>query len=138
MREIKVYLAGGFHSGWQDLVKARTSNLRFFDPREYKLDAAELYTAWDLNAIRESDWVFAYLEKSNPGGYALALEIGFAKALGKKILLIDERSIESEMEARRFAMLHICADACFDSLDAGIAFFREATQTMETLPQDPY
>jgi nucleoside 2-deoxyribosyltransferase len=120
------------------LVKARTSNLGFFDPREYKLDTAELYTAWDLNAIRESDWVFAYLEKSNRGGYALALEIGFAKALGKKVLLIDEKSVESEMVARRFAMLHICADACFDSLDAGIAFLREATQTMDSLPQDSY
>ncbi|RZU39144.1 hypothetical protein [Edaphobacter modestus] len=136
MREIKVYLAGGFHSGWQDLVKARTSNLSFFDPREHKIDAADLYTAWDLNAIRESDWVFAYLEKSNPGGYALALEIGFGKALEKRILLIDERSIDSDMEARRLAMLHICADACFHTLEAGIAFLREETRTMDSLPKD--
>jgi nucleoside 2-deoxyribosyltransferase len=134
MSEIRVYLAGGFHSGWQDTVKVGASFLRFFDPREHRLDAAEQYTAWDLNAIRESDWVFAYLEKSNPGGYALALEIGFGKALGKKILLIDEKSKESDMEARRLAMLHICADACFDSLDAGIAFLREETvKTHSTL-----
>jgi len=81
-----VYLAGGFHSGWQDKVKAQFSNLIFFDPREHKLEAPEQYTAWDLDAIRRSNWVFAYLEKSNPGGYALALELGFGKALGKNII----------------------------------------------------
>ena len=84
MGEIKVYLAGGFHSGWQDLVKARTSNLGFFDPREYKLDTAELYTAWDLNAIRESDWVFAYLEKSNPGGLRARPRNWVCESFGKE------------------------------------------------------
>lgn len=78
--------------------------------------------------VYRSNWVFAYLEKSNPGGYALALELGFGKALGKTIILIDERSPESETEAKRLAMLHVCADACFDSLDAGMAFLREKTQ----------
>jgi hypothetical protein len=35
-------------------------------------------------------------------------------------------------------MLHICADACFDSLDAGIAFLREATQKIDSLAQDSF
>lgn len=127
MCDSRVYLAGGFYSGWQDKVKAQFSNLIFFDPREHKLEPAEQYTAWDLDAIRQSNWVFAYLEKGNPGGYALALELGFGKALGKNIVLIDERSPESETEAKRLAMLHVCADACFDSLDAGMAFLRKKT-----------
>jgi hypothetical protein len=63
------------------------------------------YTAWDLNAISECDWLCAFLESSNPSGYALALEIGFAKACAKKILLVDEKSPTNEVLARHLAIL---------------------------------
>jgi hypothetical protein len=66
----------------------------------------------------------------NPGGYALALEIGFAKALSKKIILVDEKSRISSSAARSLAMLHNGADASLASLEEGIAFIRQKLQAM--------
>jgi nucleoside 2-deoxyribosyltransferase len=122
--ECAVYLAGGFHSGWQDIVKMKLTGFRFFDPREHRLEAPGEYTKWDLDAIQQSDWVFAYLETSNPGGYALALEVGFATALSKKILLVDEKSVTDATLARSLAMLHVCSDACLSSLEEGIEYMK--------------
>ena len=121
---MRVYLAGGFHSGWQDEVKAQVSGVEFLDPRNHKLQSSAEYTAWDLNAISEYDWLFAFLESSNPSGYALALEIGFAKACAKKILLVDEKSPTNEVLARHLAMLHACADVSLPTLNAAVAFLK--------------
>jgi nucleoside 2-deoxyribosyltransferase len=125
---MKVYLAGGFHSGWQDDVKLKLSDFCFFDPRAHHLVDTQQYTEWDLGAIRQSDWIFAYLEKQNPGGYALALELGFARALSKKILLVDEKSAEDRSAERRLAMLHVCADVSVASLEEAVIFFRQLSQ----------
>src|ERR1043166_3041129 len=72
-----VYLAGGFQTGWQDKLKEAASQFRYFDPRSHQLRDKGEYAMWDLEAIRRSDWIFAYLEAGNPGGYALAAEIGY-------------------------------------------------------------
>jgi hypothetical protein len=125
---MKVYLAGGFHSGWQDDVMLKLSDFRFFDPRAHHLDNAQQYTEWDLGAIRQSDWIFAYLEKQNPGGYALALELGFARALSKKIVLVDEKSADDRLAERHLAMLHACADVSVASVDEAVIFLRQLSQ----------
>jgi len=87
-----VYLAGGLRSNWQDFVIRACPALKFFDPREHGLSDATSYTSWDLEAIRRCRWLFAYLERDNPGGYALALELGYARALGKEVIFVDEKS----------------------------------------------
>jgi hypothetical protein len=121
----KVYLAGGFHSGWQDSVIAVVPSFAYFDPRFHELKDENQYVLWDLEAIRRSDWVFAYLEATNPAGYALALEIGFAKALGKPVVLVDEKSSSDEQTKRYLAMVRASADVVFESLEEGIAFIRK-------------
>jgi len=123
-RPLKIYLAGGFHSGWQDIVNGALPTLQFFDPREHKLQATDQYTLWDLDAVRRSDFVLAYLEHENPGGYALSLEVGFAKALGKRIVLVDEKSSDPKL-AKHLAMIRECADVKAESLDEAIAFLRQ-------------
>lgn len=114
---VKIYLAGGLRSNWQDRVRESVHRVEFIDPREHQLTDPRLYTFWDLHAIERSEWVFAYLEKDNPGGYALALEIGYAKGLGKRVLLVDEKP-----EERYFAMVRECADIVFPSLDEGMKY----------------
>lgn len=84
-----VYLAGGFRSGWQAKVKSKLPSYIFLDPSQHNIEDPAEYTRWDLNAIRQSDIVIGYMESTNPGGYSLALEIGFARALGKTVLLVD-------------------------------------------------
>ena len=77
------------------------------------------YTEWDLQAIRHSDIILAYMELHNPGGYSLALEIGYAKALGKKIVFIEEHP---ENERRKyFDMIREVVDYTFDDLESALA-----------------
>jgi nucleoside 2-deoxyribosyltransferase len=118
----RLYLAGGFHSGWQDRVKSSVSNFNFIDPRVHNLNNETLYTLWDLEAIRQCDWIFAYLEKTNPGCYALSLEIGFAKALGKQILLVDEKSSEDDASKRYLKMVRASSDVIFYSFEEALEF----------------
>ncbi len=121
-QRLKVYLAGGFQSGWQDKVMPAVPSLDYFDPRSHGLQAKAEYTAWDLEAIRRSDCVFACLEPTNPGGYALALEVGFGKALGKFVILVDEKSATDGQTARYLEMLTETADVAFKTLQEGIDF----------------
>jgi nucleoside 2-deoxyribosyltransferase len=118
----RLYLAGGFHSGWQDKIKSSVSNFNFIDPRIHNLNNETLYTLWDLEAIRQCDWIFAYLEKTNPGCYALSLEIGFAKALGKRVLLVDEKSSSDEYSMRYLKMVRASSDVTFDSFEEALKF----------------
>ena len=84
-----VYLSGGHRSGWQQKIITDIQGFCFKDPSSHGLTDPKLYTAWDLEAIRESDIIFAYFESSNPSGYGLNFEIGYAAALGKQIIFID-------------------------------------------------
>lgn len=115
-----VYLAGGFHSGWQQKVIVAIPAVQFKDPRTHGLKDKAAYTLWDLEAIRDCDLLFAYLEASNPGGYALALEVGFAKALGKRIIFVNEKHTADSSEGRALHMVEATADITFKSFDEGL------------------
>jgi nucleoside 2-deoxyribosyltransferase len=88
-----VYLAGGFKSGWQDKVINHLSfkDIQFFDPRTNESDVKSFYPR-DIAALKTCDVVFAYLETSNPGGMNMAFELGYAAALGKRIIFVNERT----------------------------------------------
>lgn len=79
------------HSGWQDYVIGHVGKKAlYFDPRSHQLRQARDYVQRDLAFIQTADIVFAYLEKSNPSGFGLAVELGFARALGKRIIFVNE------------------------------------------------
>jgi hypothetical protein len=126
----KVYLAGGLHSGWQDRVSEVIPRFAVLNPRNHGLTDGAQYTLWDLEAIRRSDLVFAYLEATNPAGYSLALEVGYAKALAKPVVLVDEKSRSSEDTTRHMAMVHALADVTFQTLDDGLNYLRELEKTV--------
>lgn len=111
----KIYLAGGFRSNWQALAKARLDgSFELLDPRAHNIQDPAEYTRWDLEAVRQSDIVLANMEASNPGGYSLALEVGFAKALGKRIFMVDQ--IEDPLIHRYFEMVRQCSERVFPTL----------------------
>jgi nucleoside 2-deoxyribosyltransferase len=118
-----IYLAGGFKSGWQAKVMRQLPSYAFLDPSQHKIQDAAEYTRWDLDAIRASDIVLAYMESTNPGGYSLALEIGFAHALGKAVLLVDE--IKDPSVSRYFEMVRQCSGQVFTTLAHAIDHLRE-------------
>ena len=113
---MKIYLSGGFKTGWQEDVTAEILRLRpdaeVSDPREHKLHDPIRYTAWNLTEICDCDIIFAFLEYSNPGGPNLAFELGYAHALGKKLILINEKG-------QRWAeMMHTVPDVFGDVVGA--------------------
>jgi len=111
----KIYLAGGFRSNWQAEVFARLSgSFVLLDPSAHNIQDPAEYTRWDLDAVRESDIVLANMEASNPGGYSLALEVGFAKALGKRIFMVDQ--IRDPSVRRYFEMVRQCSERVFPTL----------------------
>jgi nucleoside 2-deoxyribosyltransferase len=129
----KVYLGGGFRSGWQSKARAAAPRLKFLDPSSHNLTDPIDFTKWDLNAVRCSDIVFAYLEEHNPGGYSLALEIGYAKALHKVIVLVDEMSRDVN-KARHLLMVRQSATVVFETLSEGLVYL-SSLQSSSTFAQ---
>lgn len=129
---MKIYLAGGFRGTiagvkWQEYVKKKLPyiHISFLDPSTHpEMAAPSHYTAWDLIAVRNCDVVLAYMEVENPAGWALAMEIGYAHALGKPVLLVDEKSKADPTFARYFAMIvQVCIK--FDTMDAALNFLEK-------------
>jgi nucleoside 2-deoxyribosyltransferase len=115
----RIYLAGGFKSNWQAQVAARMAGVfELLDPSAHSIQDPSEYTRWDLEAVRQSDIVLANMEASNPGGYSLALEVGFAKALGKRIIMVDQ--IEDPSVKHYFEMVRQCSERVFPTLDEAL------------------
>jgi len=114
MNEIRIYLAGGCRSGWQDCIMAAFEepfgewlDLKFVDPRQHGLKDPVAYTERDLRDIRDCDILFAVIESDNPAGANLFLEVGYAKALGKQIVFCE---LGNDYRARYCAMAREAAD----------------------------
>jgi len=117
---INVYLCGGTHSGWQEDVKRACPDFEYIDPTKKNMSNPQDYTAWDLFGIQKCDILFANMESSNPGGWNAAIEIGYAKALGKTIILVDDKSLTDEKFMRYFAMGRVMADHLRNNLEDGV------------------
>lgn len=126
--ETRVYLAGGMNeSNWQQKVidNVGKKNFVFYNPREHSLTDSEEYTFWDLFYVKQSDILFAYMQSDNPSGIGLTLEIGYARALDKSIILVDERSKVDEAFANRFQIVRESSTIVFDNLKDGIDFLKK-------------
>lgn len=125
--ETKVFLSGGMNeSNWQQFVIDQTGKegFTFYNPREHKLSLSREYTIWDLFYVKNSDVVFAYMQKENPSGYGLTLEIGYATALGKPIILVDERSDVDNKFGGFFEIVRQSSSIVFNNLTDGIKFLK--------------
>lgn len=86
---MKIYLAGGMKDGWQERAALLLKDHVLLDPRSWGTPNPAIYTAKDLAAVRESDIVLVYMSPGNPSGFGLSVELGYAYALGKKIIFCD-------------------------------------------------
>ena len=121
----KIYLAGGLKSNWREkVIKNSVGNFIFFNPKEHGLEksGSDRYTVWDLYHVKKCDILFGFMEKDNPSGYGLSLEIGYAKALNKCIILIDERSQDDEWFRKKYDIVRCTSSVNFNSLKAGIEY----------------
>jgi nucleoside 2-deoxyribosyltransferase len=119
-----VYLAGGHRNPWRQRVVAEVTAFRYRDPSAHGIKEARAYTAWDLEAVKSSDILFAYFEAGNPSGYGLALEVGYAAALGKHIIFVDEKSEAEPSVGRYLNIVKETSDVHFKTLEEGIDYLR--------------
>ena len=106
-----VYLAGGMNDGWQDKAIALLPRHECLDPRSWSDPNPAVYTARDLDAIRRADCLLVHMASSNPSGFGLSVELGYAYALGKKIVFCDQ--IRADWRSSYFGMhremaTHVC------------------------------
>ncbi len=121
----KIYLAGGFKGGWHQYVIEKLGiDFTYFNPQTHQLSEVEKYTSWDLYHVEKCDILLGYMSLDNPSGYGLALEIGFAKAKNKLVILVDERSKKDEAFKRYFSICHESSNITFNSLDDGIEYLK--------------
>lgn len=123
----KVYLAGGMRSGWQDTVK-NSVNLNFIDPRHKgnakdKTMSLSEYGTWDLHHIKICDIVFAYMERDNPSGIGMAIEMGYAKGIGKTVVLCLEQDHKTQKD-RYLVFMEKAADVVFNDFNAAILYLK--------------
>lgn len=136
---LHVYLAGGFRATyggerwqvWAHTKKLASNQIRVFDPSAHQsITDVAYYSTLDFAALKQCDVVLAYMDKENPGGYALATEIGYAHALGKLILLVDEKSETDPKFARYFAMTRYPC-LVFPNLEEATSYLRTYAQTYQ-------
>lgn len=122
-----VYLAGGMKSGWQDKVieACKHPHIQFLDPRSHGLTDEDDYTAWDLWAVRQCDYIFGYLEKDNPGGHGLMLEFGAALDATHTRIFVED---EGDERTRFYGMVRAVSHKNFVGFDAGLAYLKERLQ----------
>lgn len=63
------------------------------------------------------------MERTNPSGFGLAVEIGYAKGINKTVILVLEKNHEIHKD-RYLEFLMKAADVTFEDLDNAIEFLK--------------
>jgi nucleoside 2-deoxyribosyltransferase len=113
-----VYLAGGMKDGWQDKFISKLPNCLLLDPRSWSSPDPKVYTARDLANIRKADVVLVYMSSSNPSGFGLSVELGYAYGLGKRIVFVD--NIKEDWRTVYFGMHREMATVRVNNIDEAI------------------
>ncbi len=97
------------------------------------LDDSKEYANWDMFYVGKCDILFAYMQELNPSGIGLSLEVGYAKALNKLIILVDEKSKADTNFSKYFALVRENSSIIFDNLEDGIGFLLKLKNGVTTL-----
>ncbi|MCZ6678848.1 MAG: YtoQ family protein [Candidatus Poribacteria bacterium] len=123
-----VYLSSSAHSDWREPVKAKYLNddrVVFVGPCEQHGLSDAMGAPGDvkpghklriMQMLSKSDVLFGYIPDDRYRSFNIMLEIGLARAWGRKILFVNEaRSLDEEV---RSAQAYV--DESFDGLQAGL------------------
>lgn len=126
----KVYLAGGFKNDWQSKVISSSEWITWINPKSKEYTNGERttmsvpeYGKWDLHYIKQSDIVFVYVEKDNTSCIGLSVEAGYAKGLGKMVILVLEPNHETIKDSYLSFITQV-ADIVFSDLESGINYLK--------------
>lgn len=114
-----IYLAGGMKDGWQEKVSPLLIGHELLDPRSWSDPDPAVYTARDLEGIHRADCLLVHMSSSNPSGFGLSVELGYAYALKKPIIFVDE--IRTDWRTGYFGMHRQMATRVFLSLEEAAA-----------------
>jgi hypothetical protein len=127
-----VYLAGGFHSGWQDKVCRELAGLPVgvIDPRNNPSGDIAVFGPLDKEHITRCDILLAYQESDNPCYAGIVAEAVLAGTLGKKVIWVDEWSDEdyASRKMKRYYMAlpkYLAGAVVFYTLDAAVQAIKE-------------
>jgi nucleoside 2-deoxyribosyltransferase len=130
MKKQTVYLAGGFKSDWANKVKQCSDNFNWVNPKDKEFKDGERvimnvneYGKWDLHFIRQSDIVFVYIERTNTSCIGLCVEAGYAKGLGKTVIIVLEPNHETIKDAYLSFITQV-SDIVFEDLQSGINYLK--------------
>ncbi len=89
---MKVYLSGGMKGDWQDEIP-NMDGVEYFDPRtdSPQFSSAIDFVNADVEAVKDSDLVFCYMEKDNPSGIGAAWECAVARENNIPIITVWEK-----------------------------------------------
>ena len=106
--EHKIFLSGSFSSKWVDCVKA-----------QYQHDkSVTILTGSRIQDLAEADILFACRTDSEGRLFNLALAIGYANALGKQILFVNQ----GDHYSHAYDYVKPFADGYFTTLDEGLRY----------------
>jgi len=115
---MRIYLAGGFYSNWQDKVRQSAINHEYYNPElDSKQTAICDFVSSDLKAIDWCDLLFVYKQRTNPTACGLSAEMGYAYAKGKPIVLVDDND-------RIDSFLAGLSQRIYTNLDSAIEYLR--------------
>lgn len=130
MKKQTIYLAGGFKSDWANDVKKCSDRFQWINPKEKEFKNGERiimdvneYGRWDLHFIKQCDICFIYVERSNTSCIGLSVEAGFAKGLGKTVILVLEPNHETIKDCYLSFITQV-ADIVFEDLKSGINYLK--------------
>lgn len=118
-----IFLSGGLKTGWQDearfIIDAADVAVRYFDPRTWQdsQTSSADYTKRDIDAIKECQIILAYMDSHNPSGLGLSVELGYAAALGRKIVFCGP--VKHDWRSPYFGMHRALSDHYCDTLVGG-------------------
>lgn len=117
---MRIYLAGGMKDGWQDRAAVHLAGHELLDPRSWSTPDPAVYTARDLEAVRQADAILIHMCSANPSGFGLSVELGYAYALGKRIVFCDE--IGGDWRSGYFGMHRQMASEVVSTLEAAAEY----------------
>jgi len=118
-REIRVYL-GGSRGDWRERFIKENPDCLCYDPFKHTPQTALMnYAKIDLDAIKDSDIVFFYINDHVYSG--ACVEAGYASALGKPIILVF--NLKGYIDPLLLGVSH----KVFTDLDSAIEWFKKST-----------
>jgi nucleoside 2-deoxyribosyltransferase len=122
---MNIYLAGGF-GNWRDQFRKAfetSPRINFLDPGAHgHVKNESAYTFLDLDQVNRADMLVAYLEPENPSLYGSSLEIGYAHAMAKPVVLIDALTPAGDKRSRYFGMARSVAQVVVPTIPEAIEF----------------